>query len=271
MLRCVKCVKSYNTSRRFFKTEERLIWATLRLACSPWSFVLIFRPFVGATRFSSPSVLNVLMNLFITFEGIDGSGKTTQLRLLHEYLLQRGVGAVIAREPGGTQIGEAIRQILLHSGTQDLKPLSELLLYYASRHQNLCQNILPALERGQWVLCDRYADASLAYQGYGRGVDLNFIEQLNQAVIGQRLPNLTFLIDLDPAAALARARQRNQERAVDEGRFEMESLNFFERVRQGYLTIARKNPGRFRVVPGELSAEDAHQEILRLVREVGTP
>ena len=100
------------------------------------------------------------------------------------------------------------------------------------------------------MLCDRYADASLAYQGYGRGLDLNFIEQLNQAVIGQRLPNLTFLIDLDPAVALMRARQRNQDRAVDEGRFEMESLDFFERVREGYLTIARDNPGRFRIVSG---------------------
>ncbi|MGH9429810.1 MAG: dTMP kinase [Terriglobia bacterium] len=210
------------------------------------------------------------MSLFITFEGIDGSGKTTQLRLLHETLLKHGIDNVVAREPGGTEVGEAIRQILLHSGTQDLKPLSELLLYYASRHQNLCQNILPALEHGQWVLCDRYADASLAYQGYGRGVDLNFIEQLNQAVIGQKLPDLTFLIDLDPVVALVRARQRDQQRAVDEGRFEMESLNFFERVRQGYLTIARKSPGRFRVVSGNLSVEEAHQEIVRLVSEVET-
>ncbi|HEU0007759.1 MAG TPA: dTMP kinase [Terriglobia bacterium] len=205
------------------------------------------------------------MNLFVTFEGIDGSGKTTQLRLLQEHLLKRGIDTVIAREPGGTEVGEAIRQILLHSGTQELKPLSELLLYYASRHQNLCQNILPALERGQWVLCDRYADASLAYQGYGRGLDLHFIEQLNQAVIGQRLPNLTFLMDLDPAVALARARQRDQGRVVDEGRFEMESLNFFERVRQGYLTIARDHAERFRLVSGNLSAEEAHQEILRLL------
>src|SRR5262245_53122479 len=207
------------------------------------------------------------MNLFITFEGIDGSGKTTQVRLLHDYLVQRGIDAVVAREPGGTEVGESIRQILLHSGTQDLRPLSELLLYYASRHQNLCQNILPALDRGQWVLCDRYADASLAYQGYGRGLDLNFIEQLNQAVIGQRLPNLTILIDVDPAVALGRARQRDQRRAVDEGRFEMESKDFFERVRRGYLTIARANPERFRIVSGELSIEAAHREIVRLVNE----
>src|SRR4030095_4999443 len=210
------------------------------------------------------------MNLFITFEGIDGSGKTTQLQLLHEVLQKRNMDAVIAREPGGTEVGEAIRQILLHSGTQDLKPLSELLLYYASRHQNLCHNILPALERGQWVLCDRYADASLAYQGYGRGLDLNFIEQLNQAVVGQRLPNLTFLIDLDPTVALTRARQRNQGRVVDEGRFEMESFSFFERVRQGYLTIARDHPGRFRIVSGNLPVEEAHQEILHLVRDFQT-
>ena len=208
------------------------------------------------------------MNLFISFEGIDGSGKTTQLELLHEYLLKRNFDTIIAREPGGTEIGEAIRQILLHSGTHDLKPLSELLLYCASRHQNLCQNILPALEQGRWVLCDRYADASLAYQGYGRGMDLNFIEQLNVAVIGQRIPDLTFLIDIDPAAALARARQRNQESAVDEGRFEMESVLFFERVRQGYLTIARNSPGRFRIVRGDLSVEQAHQEITRSLGEV---
>jgi dTMP kinase len=207
------------------------------------------------------------MNLFITFEGIDGSGKTTQVRLLHDYLRQRGIDTVIAREPGGTEVGEAIRQILLHSGTQDLRPLSELLLYYASRHQNLWQNILPALERGQWVLCDRYADASLAYQGYGRGLDLNFIEQLNQVVIGQRLPSLTFLIDLDPAVALGRARLRNHDRPVDEGRFEMESLSFFERVRQGYLTIARQAPERFRIVSGNLSVEDTHQEITRLLAD----
>lgn len=211
------------------------------------------------------------MNLFVTFEGIDGSGKTTQLRLLREHLLKKGIDTVIAREPGGTEIGESIRQILLHSGTQNLKPLSELLLYYASRHQNLCQNILPALERGQWVLCDRFADASLAYQGYGRGVDLNFIEQLNQAVIGQRRPNLTFLLDLDPSVAIARARRRNQDRVVDESRFEMESLDFFERVRQGYLTIARKDPGRFRIVSGELPVEAAHQQILRLANEVRAP
>jgi len=217
--------------------------------------------------FLSSHSLAVLMNLFITFEGIDGSGKTTQLRLLHEYLLERNIDTVIAREPGGTEVGEAIRQILLHSGTQDLKPLSELLLYNASRYQNLCQNILPALERGQWVLCDRYADASVAYQGYGRGVDLNFIEQLNRAVVGQRLPDFTFLMDLDPALALARARQRNQDRVVDESRFEMESLNFFERVRQGYLAIARDHPDRFRIVSGKFSVEETHQEILHLLRD----
>jgi dTMP kinase len=201
------------------------------------------------------------MSLFITFEGIDGCGKSTQLRLLHEYLRKRGIDVAIAREPGGTEVGEAIRQILLHSATQGLEPLTELLLYYASRYQNLRQNILPALERGQWVLCDRFADASVAYQGYGRGLDLSFIEQLNQAVVGQRLPDLTFLIDLAPTVALARARQRNQDRMVDEGRFEMESLSFFERVRQGYLAIAEKNPNRFRVVPGHLSVEETHQEI----------
>lgn len=205
------------------------------------------------------------MGLFITFEGIDGSGKTTQLRLLHDHLLQEGVVSVLAREPGGTEIGESIREILLRSRTQQLRPISELLLYYASRCQNLHENILPALARGQWVLCDRYADASLAYQGYGRGLDLHFIEELNRAVVSQRQPDLTLFIDLEPALALSRARERNLQGTTDEGRFEQEPLEFFERVRQGYLSLARQEPDRFRIVRGDLPLDEVHREILKLV------
>jgi dTMP kinase len=209
------------------------------------------------------------MGLFITFEGIDGSGKTTHLKLLHAHLLQKGVDVVLAREPGGTEVGESIRQILLHSKTTGLRPVSELLLYYASRHQNLFENILPALERECWVLCDRFADASMAYQGYGRGIDLEFIRQLSRLVIDQHQPDLTILIDLEPALALARARRRNQKGTVDEGRFEQEPLEFFERVRQGYLAIARENPQRVRMVDGDQPVEAVHLNILELLSRYG--
>lgn len=205
------------------------------------------------------------MAAFISFEGIDGSGKTTQIQLLESYLKLQNVPVVVAREPGGTEVGESIRQILLHSRTSQLTPLSELLLYYASRHQNLHQKILPAREAGYWVLCDRFADASMAYQGYGRGVELAFVETLNKAVINNHLPDLTILIDIDPALGLKRARARNRDGTVDEGRFEKESLDFFARVRWGYLEIARKNPDRLRVVSGDQAVQSLHHEIVGLL------
>jgi dTMP kinase len=202
---------------------------------------------------------------FISLEGIDGSGKTTQIELLERHLQSLGLEVVVAREPGGTEVGESIRQILLNSKTTQLRPLSELLLYYASRYQNLYQKILPALEAGCWVLCDRYVDASMAYQGYGRGVELAVIEHLNRIVINRHLPDLTLLIDIDPMLGLARARERNRQSIVDEGRFEKESLEFYSRVRQGYLKIAQTAPERVRVVNGGQSVELVHQQILSLI------
>jgi dTMP kinase len=205
------------------------------------------------------------MAAFISFEGIDGSGKTTQIRLLESHLKSQNLTVILAREPGGTEVGESIRQILLHSKTTHLTPMSELLLYYASRQQNLHQKLLPARKTGSWVLCDRYADASMAYQGYGRGVDLAFIENLNRAVIAGHWPDLTVLIDIDPDLSLNRARARNQNKTVDEGRFEKESIEFFARVRHGYLEIARKHPGRIRVVNGDQPIETLHREIVGLL------
>jgi dTMP kinase len=205
------------------------------------------------------------MAAFISFEGIDGSGKTTQLKLLETHLRSQKLPVLLAREPGGTEVGESIRQILLHSKTTHLTPLSELLLYYASRHQNLHQKILPARNAGHWVLCDRFADASMAYQGYGRGIDLAVVESLNKVVIGNHWPDLTVLIDIDPVLSLGRARDRNRNDTVDEGRFERESLDFFARVRHGYLEIARKDPGRVRVVSGEQPVETLHREIVGLL------
>jgi dTMP kinase len=202
---------------------------------------------------------------FISLEGIDGSGKTTQLRLLERYLQSLGLEVVVAREPGGTEVGEAIRQLLLNSKTSHLRPLSELLLYYASRNQNLYEKILPALEAECWVLCDRYVDASAAYQGYGRGVELDVIEYLNRITIGRNLPDLTLLIDIDPRMGLARARERNRQDTVDEGRFEKESLEFYNRVRQGYLEIAQSAPKRIRVINGGQPIGVVHQQILSII------
>jgi len=203
--------------------------------------------------------------VFISFEGIDGCGKTTQIRLLERSLQMRRIPVVVAREPGGTPLGESIRRILLDSTTAQLQPISELLLYYASRCQNLMETILPALDKGSWVLCDRYADASMAYQGYGRGINLETIEALNRISINCKMPDLTILIDINPGLSLGRARDRNSQRKVDEGRFEKEPLEFYNRVRQGYLKMAQKESNRFRLVDGDQSIDQVHQEILHIM------
>jgi dTMP kinase len=202
---------------------------------------------------------------FISFEGIDGCGKTTQIRLLERFLQSRSIPVVVAREPGGTSLGESIRRILLDSSTTHLRPLSELLLYYASRHQNLNETILPALKSGKWVVCDRYADASMAYQGYGRGIDLKTVEALNRISISGSMPDVTILIDIEPSLSLARARDRNSQRKLDEGRFEKEPLEFYNRVRHGYMEMAKKESTRFRIVQGDQTIDHVHQEILTVM------
>ncbi len=202
---------------------------------------------------------------FITFEGLDGSGKTTQVRLLADYLVRRGIRVVVLREPGATPVGESIRALLLDSRSQGLLPLSELLLYYAARNQNLCQQIIPALAEGKWVVCDRFADASAAYQGYGRGLDLSLVKSLNRMVNRGKKPDLTVLIDIEPSIAVARARDRNSRLGVDEGRFEAESLEFFHRIRKGYLQIAAQEPCRVHVLDGSQAVEALHKEIVNLI------
>jgi dTMP kinase len=208
------------------------------------------------------------MAYFISFEGIDGCGKTTQLQRLEQFLREQGIQVVVSREPGGTEVSEAIRQVLLASKHAQLLPISELLLYYASRHQNLYQKILPSLQQGAWVLCDRYADASMAYQGYGRGLDRELIDQLNRTVIQGRMPDLTILIDISPEIGVQRAISRNEQKALDEGRFEKESLEFFHRVRHGYLEIARQEPARFRVIAGEGDIQTIHEQIVREIERL---
>src|SRR6266853_3460857 len=157
---------------------------------------------------------------FISFEGIEGCGKTTQIALLSEHLKRKSIRHTITREPGGTAVGEGIRRILLTSETIHLTSASELLLFYASRSQNIQEKIKPALDRNEMVICDRYYHASMAYQGYGRGIPLDFIQKLTTLVCHPFRPEMTFLLDIEPEVGLQRARARNHARPENEGRFE---------------------------------------------------
>ncbi len=183
----------------------------------------------------------------VTFEGIEGSGKTTQLELVAGDLESRGIELVRAREPGDTPLGREIRRVLLAQGGPKLSPVSEMLLYLADRCQHLKEVIEPALASGRLVLCDRYQDATLAYQGAGRGIDLDTIEKI-AALLEIRPPDLTILLDLPVEAGLERARRRNISAQSLEGRFEEEEYSFHNRVRQCYLELARKYPHRFVVI-----------------------
>ena len=205
------------------------------------------------------------MNPFITFEGIDGCGKTTQLQLLSDYLISRGIKVSLLREPGGTYVGELIRSLLLSTKTSDLLPISELLLYFAARNQNIHENIIPAQRNGNWVLCDRFTDATVAYQGYGRNLDLSLIQFLDHIVSQNKKPDITILIDINPGTALSRANQRNIEKSNDEGRFERESLTFYNQVRKGYIQIAHKEPSRVHIIDGNQSIKDIQNEIINLI------
>lgn len=188
------------------------------------------------------------MAFFVTLEGIEGSGKTTQIRLLANHLQAQGLEVVCTREPGGCPIADAIRAILLDSANSAMVPRAELLLYAAARAQHVEEVIRPALAQGKVVLCDRYTDATLAYQGYGRGLDLNLIAQLNDLASGSLTPELTLLLDFPAETGLARARARNhQSQGTDEGRFEQEALDFHRRIREGYLRVAG-GQARFTVI-----------------------
>jgi dTMP kinase len=195
---------------------------------------------------------------FVTLEGIDGAGKSSFLGCIERLLRAQGHEVVVTREPGGTQAGEALRTLLLHSPVESM---SEALLMFAARREHLHNLILPAIEAGRWVLCDRFTDATFAYQGYGRGVDLGFLATLERWVQEGLQPDLTVLFDLP--VAMARARTA---RARDPDRFESEQDAFFERVRSGYLARAAADPARFRIVDAtqEMGAIEAELARLRL-------
>jgi len=201
---------------------------------------------------------------FVSFEGIEGCGKTTQITLLSEYLKKHSIAHTITREPGGTAVGEGIRKILLNSETIRLTAASELLLFYASRSQNIQEKIKPALERNEIVICDRYYHASMAYQGYGRGIPLDFIRKLTDLVCDPYRPDLTFLLDIEPEVGLARARARNHGRIENEGRFEAEDLEFYNRVREGYLELASEDE-RIQLLYAGRPIETVHRHVRTLL------
>ena len=204
--------------------------------------------------------------MFITFEGPEGSGKTTQVRQLGEWLGARGKNVVVTKEPGGTPLADRIRAILLHpESTMDA--LTELLLYAASRRQHVVEVIRPSLERGAIVLCDRFTDATLAYQGFGRLLDLDKLRMLNDWVTGSLRPDLTLLYDIEESVGLARAHSRNEATANKEGRFEAEDLRFHRRVREGYLVLAGAEQQRFAIIDASGTIDQVFERTLEVLRK----
>jgi len=204
---------------------------------------------------------------FVTFEGGDGTGKTTQIREAAKYLTDIDRSVVVTREPGGTALGKMIRKVLLERGGAEIAPSTELFLYLADRAQHVNEIILPALESGKIVLCDRFTDSTLAYQGYGRGIDVSWLRQLNDTASGAVRPELTFLFDCPVQAGLARAARRSAQSADQphEDRFEREKLEFHERVRQGFLDLARAEPGRFRIIDAARSIAAITKQIREII------
>jgi len=211
-----------------------------------------------------PGCIRMRFPVFITFEGIEGSGKSTQIARAYEYLSDKGYPCLRTREPGGTLFGAALREILLKPDETRREPRSELLLYLADRHQHLKEVIEPALEQGMVVLCDRYQDATRAYQGAARGIPTEDVEALSR-LLGIIEPDKTILLDLEPEIGLARALRRNtlDSAAAAEGRFEAEDLSFHARVREAYLRLVERSPQRFFVVP----AADAPDAIFARIAE----
>ena len=209
----------------------------------------------------------LVKGMFITLEGIEGSGKTTQISGLVAFLRHRGIACVQTREPGGTPIGHKIRSILLDPANQEMAALTELFLYEADRSQHMKEVIMPSLGAGKWVVCDRFLDATTAYQGYARGLDVEGIAHIHDRLLSGIRPDLTLLFDLPAAVGLARARSRLQagEQEDAEARFEKETMTFHERIREGYLCIARSEPGRFRVIDAAGDPERVRERMIHTV------
>ncbi len=201
-----------------------------------------------------------MRGIFISFEGIEGTGKTTQSRMLAGYLRSKGFGVVETSEPGGTPISLKIREILLSLESRGMDPVAELLLYSAARVQHIKEVILPALERGDIVVTDRFSDSTLAYQGHGRGIDLTLIDSLDAISTGRLKPDITLLLDIDVQTGLRRNREINKN-----DRLELENISFHEKVRKGFIDLATKDPGRIRLVDCSKSVGAVHKIVVDIV------
>ena len=199
---------------------------------------------------------------FLTLEGAEGVGKSTNIEFITQYLEQRGIDYVLTREPGGTQLGEKIRELLLAVHEESMSELTELLLVFAARAQHLDKIIEPALAAGKWVVCDRFTDATFAYQGAGRGLSMETIGELESMVQGELRPDLTLILDLDPEIGMQRASNRGE---LD--RFEREQMSFFRHVRQGYLDIAQAEPERCKVIDAAKALEDVKLDLLAALEQ----
>lgn len=199
---------------------------------------------------------------FISFEGIEGSGKSTQVKLLAEHLRTKGQDVLETAEPGGTKIGNKIRKLLLEPRNH-MDPLAELLLYYSARAQHVRERIYPAILRNTIVITDRFTDSTVAYQGHARGIDLSVIDALNDIVVPDMKPYLTILLDFDVEEGLRRNRD-----AQKDDRFEQETIDFHNRVRQGFHQIAKEEPERIKLVDASQSREEVSREIIKIVEEI---
>lgn len=205
--------------------------------------------------------------VFITYEGIEGAGKTTQSRLLYEALTGEGFPCLLTSEPGGTPLGSTIRNILTDTRYNDMTPLAELFLFSSSRAQHVECIIRPSLEEGKIVICDRFTDASIAYQSFGRGLPLNLVYETNSTASWNVRPDITFFIDLEPAKGLTRVSKRLQELEIPADRIEKENLKFFERVREGYHYISREEPIRVKILDGNLGIQELRKIILDIIHK----
>lgn len=204
-----------------------------------------------------------MKGLFISFEGIEGTGKTIQAKLLCDYLIKKGFQVVLTEEPGGTRIGRTIRDILLSVDHIEMAPLTEFFLYNASRIQHIKEVILPAIKQGMVVITDRFSDSTVAYQGYGRGIELHLINSIEHIVTEGLRPDKTILLDLDVAIGLQRNKGINKE-----DRIELEDITFHERVRNGYHALAAKEPERIHIIDASKSIEHIHGSIKNLVQDL---
>ena len=235
--------------------------------------IFLFSFNVGCWKLNVSSGVDNIMEhkrgKLITFEGIEGSGKSTHARLLALALRAEGHEVIEVREPGGTQLGEAIRLLLSRKGGAETMCMqAELLLFMASRAQLVQTVILPALLRGAHVICDRFSDSTAAYQGYARGCDLKLIAKINDFAVQGVSADMTILLDIDPDAGFKRLQSRNRRQGTEKDRIESESMAFHKRVRNGYLALAKKTPGRFSIINADRPVKKVHADIRKAVGNV---